>query len=149
MKLQFAVQGQSEVTKFIKDVPERVATQALLKMSQLVYDKAQAKADVHTKTGALASSVYNEGSPGNPFQREVGFDSRIAPYAIFVHWGTKPHKIRPRNRKFLRFVGSGGGFVFAKEVNHPGYAGDPFLVNAMNEAVAQFDQIISQINGDL
>jgi hypothetical protein len=50
-----------------------------------------------------------------------------AAYAGFVEFPTKPHVIRPKNRKALRVPISGGGYFFAKKVNHPGTAGKPFL----------------------
>ena len=34
--------------------------------------------------------------------------------------GTKPHRINPRRKRYLRFRGRSGDFVFSKGVNHPG-----------------------------
>lgn len=39
--------------------------------------------------------------------------------AVFLEFGTRPHKIRARKAKALRFM-SGGRAVFRKSVNHPG-----------------------------
>lgn len=56
------------------------------------------------------------------------------PHTIFVHNGTPRHPIRPRREGgWLRFVVD-GRVVFAREVNHPGYRGDPFLANALRDA---------------
>ncbi len=56
------------------------------------------------------------------------------PHTLFVHNGTPRHPIRPRNPGgWLRFVVD-GRVVFAREVNHPGYEGDPFLTNALRDA---------------
>ncbi|MDY4155083.1 MAG: hypothetical protein SPH77_00640 [Campylobacter sp.] len=46
-------------------------------------------------------------------------------FALFSLY-TKPHEIKPKTRKFLRWVVS-SEFIFAKKVKHPGYKGDPFL----------------------
>lgn len=54
-----------------------------------------------------------------------------APYAIYEHDGTRPHIIRPRNRKVLRFPTRGGAIVFAQVVHHPGTEGSEFLVKAL------------------
>lgn len=59
--------------------------------------------------------------------------------AVYEHDGTRPHIIRPRNRKALRFPASGsrpGGVavVFAKQVRHPGTTGSRFLVLALPAA---------------
>jgi hypothetical protein len=54
------------------------------------------------------------------------------PASLFVLKGTRPHVIRShgswplRNRKT--------GEVFGPVVHHPGFAGDPFLTRAMEEA---------------
>jgi len=39
--------------------------------------------------------------------------------AVFLEWGTRPHKIRARKARALRFA-VGGKVLFRKSVNHPG-----------------------------
>ena len=70
-----------------------------------------------------------------------------ASYAGYVERGTRPHTIRPRNRKALRFpadAGSarlsgsprtGGRVRFAKRVQHPGTRAQPFMVPGAQRAV--------------
>ncbi len=65
-------------------------------------------------------------------------------YASFVEFGTRPHIIKPNKKKSLRWVGSGGGFIFAKEVNHPGYKGSHFLENAANKTFKNLEKIWEQ-----
>jgi HK97 gp10 family phage protein len=82
----------------------------------------------------------------------IGYNT---PYAKFVHDGTAPHVILPRNAKVLAFPPSGArgairggkrvgiftfsgksqivGLVYAKEVHHPGTRAQPFLADAMEE----------------
>jgi hypothetical protein len=55
------------------------------------------------------------------------------PHTAFVHNGTRPHIIRPRRARALRFEVD-GRIVFAKIVHHPGYRGDPFLTRALRDA---------------
>lgn len=64
------------------------------------------------------------------------------PISYIHHEGTRPHVIRARRAKTLRFAvagGSavfspGGGFlVFAKQVNHPGTAPNRYLTDALAE----------------
>lgn len=55
-------------------------------------------------------------------------------HTVLVHNGSKRHQIRPRRRGgYLRFV-VGGRVVFAREVSHPGYKGNPFLTRALRDA---------------
>lgn len=57
------------------------------------------------------------------------------PHTILVHNGSRRHYIRPRRRGgWLRFTVN-GQVVYAREVNHPGYRGDPFLTNALRDVV--------------
>ena len=70
-----------------------------------------------------------------------------ARYAAAVEYGTKPHEIRPRRAKALRFpakgspttlggrVKKGGAFAFAKVVRHPGTKPQPFMVPGAEAAI--------------
>lgn len=49
-------------------------------------------------------------------------------YARFVSEGTRPHVIRPRSARALRFT-SGGRVVYARKVNHPGTQPNPWWRN--------------------
>lgn len=81
--------------------------------------------------GTLRSSIH-------VIPREMGF--RVGsplPYALFVHEGTRPHKIYPRKPGgWLRFP-TAGGIRFARSVNHPGYRGNPFLRDAADEEIGR------------
>lgn len=63
-------------------------------------------------------------------------------YAGFVHDGTRPHVIRPKNAQVLRFM-VGGRVVFARVVNHPGTRARPFLDRAVREVTAGRDYRVS------
>lgn len=54
-----------------------------------------------------------------------------APYARFVDEGTKPHTIRARRAKALRFR-AGGRTVFRRSVRHPGYRGSRWWTNSLD-----------------
>lgn len=53
-----------------------------------------------------------------------------------VNDGTRPHIIRPRRARALRFTVN-GRVVFARVVNHPGTKPRPFLDRALREVAAQ------------
>lgn len=108
---------------------------AIAKLADMVYDKADDLADEHTQTGEMLKSLYMR--KNSSFSYEIGFDDKKAPYAKFVHFGSKPHEIKIRNRKFLRWS-DGDDFIFAKKVNHPGYKGDPFLYEALKSQINPF-----------
>lgn len=52
------------------------------------------------------------------------------PHTVLVHNGSRPHLIRPRRGRYLRFE-VGGRVVYAKLVRHPGFKGNPFLHDAL------------------
>lgn len=55
--------------------------------------------------------------------------SNSARYANAIEGGARPHVIRARRKKTLRFIGR-GGIVFRKAVNHPGNRPYRFLLRA-------------------
>ncbi len=62
-----------------------------------------------------------------------------AAYGIYVERGTRPHRIKPRYRKSLRWPVE-GGFVFSRGVRHPGTRGTHFLANALDSRLGEIDE---------
>lgn len=58
-----------------------------------------------------------------------------ANYAGYVEFGTKPHEIRARNKRALRWKVP-GGYRFATRVRHPGTRKQPFMVPGAERAIA-------------
>lgn len=56
-------------------------------------------------------------------------------YAEYVNDGTRPHIIRPRRARALRFT-VGGQVVYARVVRHPGTRANPFLDRALREVAS-------------
>jgi len=98
---------------------------------------------VPRKTGHLARSIHLGAVSATRAETIASAD-----YATFVETGTRPHTIRPRNRKALRWAADGsqarlsgtprkGGRVrFAKRVQHPGTRAQPFMVPGAQKAVS-------------
>ena len=108
----------------------------MLRLGNRIQNNASRRCNVDT--GRLRSSIYYELTRNVDFEADVRVGSRVN-YARWVHEGTSPHIIRPHPpRQFLRFPGRGGTMVFARQVRHPGYKGNPFLRDAMREEVARF-----------
>jgi Bacteriophage HK97-gp10, putative tail-component len=104
--------------------------------------EAEAKRRCPVDTGRLRASI----TPDIRSPTE-GFVGTNVEYAAAVEYGSRPHEIRPRNGKALKFSvgGTKGGYVstktgkkrwqkgkegnavFAKKVNHPGTKAQPFL----------------------
>ena len=146
--IEVNVQGLEQVrAQFQRLVPE-VRDQVLKGLAQVAFDAAQQQVDTHTQTGALARSLQLRKVDDAAWS--IGHNQQTAPHALFVHWGTRPHTIRPRDKKALRWPsgqGAGTRFLFAQFVRHPGYEGDPWLVKAADNAVQQFDAIVRRVQG--
>jgi hypothetical protein len=71
--------------------------------------------------------------------------------AVYLEYGTRPHDIRPRRRKALRFAAKGqpvrltgapkkgSAVVFAKVVRHPGTQPYPFMRPSAERAIRDED----------
>jgi hypothetical protein len=62
------------------------------------------------------------------------------PKAVFVEYGTRPHRIYPVNASCLAFF-AGGRMVFAAYVNHPGTKPQPFVRYAAEEAQRRAEEV--------
>jgi hypothetical protein len=132
--------GSEDVRRRLLQIGGGAAHQALAATAEEVEEIVGNEAGKHTKSGALFRSVYLRRS-GDGW--EIGHDLQVAPHALFVHWGTRPHVIRPKKKKALRWP-AGGRFVFATKVAHPGYKGDPWLVRAARQSPSIFEHHINQ-----
>ncbi len=94
---------------------------------------AEAQRRVPVRSGFLRSTIQEEPATGSGRNAVTGGVIATAPYARFVHDGTRPHLIVPRRSSVLVFE-IGGRTVFTKRVHHPGTRPNPFIRDAM-EAV--------------
>ncbi len=65
---------------------------------------------------------------------ELQFWSYEVDYTKWVIRGTHPHVILPKTAKILAWKGADGLMHFAKRVNHPGTAPNPFAQRGMSKA---------------
>lgn len=93
----------------------------------------RARMSAGVRTGLLKSSIRTEQMPVS--QRGItGKVSANTRYAAAHHEGARPHVIRARRTRFLRFTVA-GRVVFRKSVHHPGNRPNPFLARHLQEAV--------------
>lgn len=140
MTIKLTLTGVSDASGSLRGLMPHLTQSTILGLSQVAYDEAQRGAARHNKTGALVQSLFNRAVPGG---REVGHDAARAPQALWVNAGTRPHIIRPKDKKALRWAGA-GRFFFAKSVKHPGYIGDAYIIRAATVAVQQFARILDE-----
>ena len=143
--MKVTIEGYDHLFDSIDDAFEAYPKRVIAATTQAVFDQALKNIKPHTKTGRLENNLdlRVRGEVGEVYILDNGMkvDYRGGTnYALFVHFGTKPHVIRASKRKSLRWAGP-NGFAFAKEVRHPGYKGDPFMYNAMDEVFKNLDKI--------
>ncbi len=98
--------------------------------------------DYTDRSGVLTNSIDSDGPTGSMSGNDlVATVSAGAPYALYVEGGTKPHKIKPRDRKALRFPVA-GGFAFAGEVDHPGTKATLFLEHAVEQVAPRLENTL-------
>jgi hypothetical protein len=92
------------------------------------------------RSGFLAQSIKKEVSEGKVDIKP------LAPYAIYVEKGTRPHVIRPVNASCLAFEsGMLGGMVFTRLVHHPGAKPNPFVAQTATETRGEASRIALRV----
>lgn len=88
-------------------------------------EEARRAGQYQDRTGRLRAGItaYFASSNGRSVTWEI---LSPMPYSVYVENPTRPHTIRARNARALRFE-VGGRTVFAKQVSHPGTRGYPFM----------------------
>ena len=88
--------------------------------------ESEAKQRAAVQTGNLRSSIGSRFKNGGL----TGIVEATAAHAAFVEFNTRPHIIRAKRAKFLRFK-KGGTYHFRKSVQHPGTTAQPFMRPAL------------------
>jgi HK97 gp10 family phage protein len=103
------------------------------------YIKADMEARVPVRTGRLRQSIEVKVFTDRVV---IGPDTE---YAAYVEFGTKPHVIRPRNKKALSFY-VGGQRIVVTKVNHPGTKAQPYVRPAFEAWVDTLGTLVAEAN---
>ena len=125
-------------------------SQTIKDITTAVWKEARKGAKKHYKTGTMYSRILmkTKNNAGIVWIADnnmmVNWRGKRVNYATFVLYGTKPHEIKAKNKKALRFSYKNlDEFVFRKRVHHPGYKGDDFLYKAAKEVFENLDKLIN------
>ena len=170
MKLGVQVTGASDVRAELLRIGSLPA-RALAITAEEVEVGVEEAAGKHHKTGAakLVQSVFKQKTPEGWL---IGHDPQVSPVAKWVHWGTRPHEIRAKNKQALRYVKDGifwfwfgpkskqeqavirkwvkekssaRSRVMFRWPKHPGYMGDPWMVRQAALAPITFDLALRRL----
>ena len=111
---------------------ERIIREAARRAEELIRER------VPRRTGRLIRSI------GSTIEGNRALVGVKAGYARFLEWGTRPHEIRPRHARALRFV-TRGRVVFARRVWHPGIRPRLFVLSAAEALRAELGDLASEV----
>jgi len=125
-----------DLWRMLERVPaslERNLAAAVVMGAQLAEVEAKTNHEYTDRSGTLTNSIGVDGPHGTFANGDLrAILSAGASYAVFVEKGTRPHTIRAKYRKSLRWP-TATGFAFAREVQHPGTRPYRFLENALGK----------------
>lgn len=164
MKVNISASGADQVRANLQRIGATLGAQALAQTAEQVELYIEREAGRHEKTGVLNHSIFKKKQADGSWL--VGHDPQRASYAKFVIEGTRPHVIVPKpfpfpvrytkkgkhggktpylkSKKSLRWT-SGGRYVYAGKVHHPGYKGDNWIERAAALAPKQFAANVQRI----
>jgi hypothetical protein len=94
---------------------------------------AEARVEAPKRTGRLAASIGDEYRGGGKY-----YVTASAPYVGYVVDGTKPHEIRAKNHRTLKFFWARvGRVVYPVRVWHPGTKPNNFLLRATDRVLGR------------
>lgn len=138
MELKIEIRRLAELVAAFEKAPAIIKEEIRLALRVALRDiqeRARSEHRFRTRSGNTERSVTTQIISDWPATGRIKLDPAVtrttngASYGEYIHDGTRPHVIRPKDKKALRWPG-GNGFIFAKRVNHPGTKPDPFLYEA-------------------
>lgn len=154
MEISLNIQAGKLLEAFAK-APQAVRDHLRIAVKSSTVDVQREARKTHRfKSNSTGKGAFAEKSVTVEFPDEmtgrVFLNTAVAQHVAFIHNGTRPHPILPKNaslatqkanagkfklekgsRLVLRWATPGGKFAFARHVNHPGTKADPFLYAAL------------------
>ena len=93
------------------------------------------RGEAPNKSGKLSRHIF---ANAKGLEGTIGPDLDVTPYAIYVHSGTHPYIIRPKNKKALYWKGA---LHPVKLVHHPGISANPFVERTLGQVKTPIQKI--------
>lgn len=145
-----SISGIKEINKSLNFIDKNLHPLIIRDATLDAYSNIRKRAEKHIVTGNMENNISFKVRQmfGEVYIEDnammVEYKGKKINYATFVLYGTRPHKISPKDKKALRFS-SVGNFVFSKLIKHPGYKGDNFLYDGANDTFKKLDNIINKV----
>lgn len=148
MEIQIKIDGLKELVEAFEKAPEKTVVEL---------EKAVKKTLFTIQSNAIKEAPANKQVGQGARLRQSFFirmENKLSgvlynrqPYAVYVHEGTRPHEIRPRDKKVL--ANRRRGQFFGKLVHHPGTQANPFFARAVEKSKdaiqRNFDDVIKAV----
>jgi len=142
--------GDKDIKNALKHIDANLHTEIIRDATIDAFENVKKRAEKHYDTGNMENNISFKVHSyfGEVYIEDNGmlvdFKGKKINYATFVLYGTRPHLITPKDKKALRFS-SVKDFVFAKVVKHPGYKGDNFLYDGVQDTFKKLNKIINKV----
>jgi len=140
-----------ETFKNLEEIDKARISRAIKNITQDVYENVRFYAKPHNKTGMMERNIHHKVKPQAGIveitnnNMLVNWKGKRINYANFVLFGTRPHEIKPKTKKALRFYFKNlDEFVYRKSVHHPGYRGDDFMYKALQKTLSKLDKLVKE-----
>ena len=130
---RFAVRVKKKAKEYSKDIRKAIQKSCLSIKRQAMQNLAS---NGSVKTGHLRRSIAYK----TTMSEGVVHTSNVV-YAIGVEKGTRPHTIKPKNKKMLYWQGASHP---VKQVRHPGSKAKPYLIPALEAEKPKFLQNLKE-----
>jgi len=149
--MRIELKNLQETFKILENIDKERANQAIKNVTQDVYENVRFYAKEHHKTGTMEKNIRHSTKTQagivwiDDDNMLVNWKGKRVNYANFVLFGTRPHEIKPKTKKALRFSYKNlDEFVYRKSVHHPGYRGDDFMYKALQKTLSKLDKLIKE-----
>lgn len=151
-----SIEGLQETFEMIDHAVIEKPKEVVVAVTEDVYKNARNNIIPHSKSGRMENNlqfrVHIAKLEGEVYIDNQGmmvdWKGKPTNYALFVHFGTKAHKITPTKKKALRWIGV-GGFWFSKGHEVKGIKADPFMYNASKKTFNNLDKIFTRVYNGL
>jgi len=148
--MKIEVKNLKETFKYLEAIDESKVEKAIRDITQDVFENVKFYARPHHITGTLEKNIRHKVKKHSAViyidneNMLVNWKGKKTNYANFVLFGSRPHIIKAKNKRALRFSYKNlDEFIYRKSVHHPGYRGDDFLKKALDKTFNKLEKLIT------
>lgn len=130
--------------EFVRDLKNNVMRKKMIAIGEMIAADAVRRCIVGKYPDSPQVGGQTKGSIHSKMQsNDTVHVMATTDWALPLEMGTPPHKIKAKNKPYLRFK-INGKWVTKKEVNHPGTKRQPYLRPALWENRRKIEEILSR-----